>query len=179
MVNEAVKREKQEAALARAIQEHYPFKGQRRFGLNAFKRGWNDAITMNPCPYPDHRTDNGRNMVTWSRAYRRQWQYGYEAFQKWNSGEIWHVAGVTISVNQGKNTLRLWLDSPQGEYDTPITDDMPHWLLQEGVSFKTTIPRACVRSGDLEGVVWGEFSVLPYSSMTADECVEEIGSMVV
>jgi ribosome modulation factor len=29
------------------------------------------------CPYPDHRTEDGRNSVTWSRAFRRSWQGGW------------------------------------------------------------------------------------------------------
>jgi hypothetical protein len=76
--------------LEKAIEREYAndttpsYKTKRRFGLNAFKRGWQDAANGNCSPddnpYPDLRTDNGS--VTFSRAYRRAWLRGYTAYHK-------------------------------------------------------------------------------------------------
>jgi ribosome modulation factor len=72
-------------ALERALADEYkPLPGtvqmQRRFGLTAFKRGWNAGIRGEPLtcnPYPDRRTERGN--VTFSRAYRRRWLCGWRA----------------------------------------------------------------------------------------------------
>ena len=54
---------------------------KRRFGLSAFKQGFESAYFNEPdenCPYFDHRTTNGS--VTFSRAYRRKWFAGRKAY---------------------------------------------------------------------------------------------------
>lgn len=58
---------------------------QRRFGLSAFKSGWHAARegkTLYDYPYQDKRTRHGS--VTFSRAYIRMWQKGFEAYKKAN-----------------------------------------------------------------------------------------------
>lgn len=76
------------AALNTAIEEHFrsnpALPPKRRFGLNAFKRGWSDARDGNPCPYHDHRTFSGS--VTFSRAFRKEWQRGADAYRSYRGG---------------------------------------------------------------------------------------------
>lgn len=68
----------EEQALVEAIDQQFAHV-ERRWGLSAFKQGWSDAQENKPCPYPDYRTDGGQ--VTFSRAYRRMWAKGLQAYR--------------------------------------------------------------------------------------------------
>lgn len=74
-----------QAALEEAVEQEFALVS-RRFGLSAFKRGWEDAQSNKPCPYFDHRTVKGQ--VTFARAYRRMWAKGVEAYRTFNEGKM-------------------------------------------------------------------------------------------
>lgn len=61
------------------------------WGEASIIKGWVAAAAgqlMTDCPYKDTRTANGR--ITFSRAYRRAWERGYQQFLYWlNKPEIW------------------------------------------------------------------------------------------
>ena len=70
-----------EYALKEAVTQEYLSASGRRFGLNAFKRGFMDGANGRMTnPYPDVKTWDGK--VTYSRAYRRKWESGYQAWRK-------------------------------------------------------------------------------------------------
>lgn len=63
-------------------------KPRRRWGLKAFKLGWQaayDGKSIQDCPYRDYRTYNNR--ITFSRAYQKRWLTGYRAAEKHIAGE--------------------------------------------------------------------------------------------
>jgi ribosome modulation factor len=68
---------------------HREPKRERRFGLTAFKRGWqaaHEGKSLSDNPYPDYRTHNNR--ITFSRAYRISWMEGYKAYIEWNRERV-------------------------------------------------------------------------------------------
>jgi hypothetical protein len=114
-----------------ALQKQYPYgKTRRRFGLNAFSAGWKAAHERKGSrsnPYPDHRNTNGR--VTFSRAYRRYWIDGYEAYvrqriKQWNGHfppgtfvKVTSADGPDVAITRGPARLadynidgRIYLD---------------------------------------------------------------------
>lgn len=51
-----------------------------RAHAGAWKKGRKAALEGKPrsaCPYEDHRTNNGRNSVTWSRTFMVAWDDGW------------------------------------------------------------------------------------------------------
>ena len=91
--------------------------------------------------------------------------------------EMWIVCGIVENVDLEEGIIRFWIDCISEEQDTPITDEMPDWLLQKGVSFKTKIPRECVRNNNLENVIWDDFELNPYSSLTEDELYDALAEL--
>jgi|GEM_PF-4531015 len=68
-------------AIEREFVDPYGNPLKRRFGLSAFKQGFESAYNNDPessCPYFDHRTVNGS--VTFPRAYLKKWFAGREAY---------------------------------------------------------------------------------------------------
>ena len=86
----------------------------------------------------------------------------------------WIVTAYSEGKGPRPGTVTLHFDTWQESAVTPITPDMPRWLLREGAIFQTTIPMRCQRRQSLEGVVWGSFSRLRNSYLSESQLFDSL-----
>jgi hypothetical protein len=73
------------------------------------------------------------------------------------------VSGGIEEVDAEEGTVTMWLTGFKGFHSTPITDEMPGWMLRPGACFRAHIPEANLRRGDLEDAEWARISAQPYT----------------
>jgi hypothetical protein len=84
----------------------------------------------------------------------------------------WIVSGIVEEILPS-NKIKLWIDGISETQTVDIDPVMPEWMLVANVSFRTKIPRECIKRQSLDGVVWGEFETQPYSDLSFDELWDE------
>jgi len=84
------------------------------------------------------------------------------------------VTGGIEGVQAEDGTVTVWLTGFNGVHTTPITDEMPGWMLRPGACFQARIPEENLRRGSLEGVVWLHVSAQPYTYLDEEKLLGQL-----
>jgi len=82
------------------------------------------------------------------------------------------VNGGIEEVHAEESTVTVWLTGFKGFHTTPITDEMPGWMLRPGACFRAHIPEENLRRGNLEDVEWARISAQPYTYLDEEKLLE-------
>ncbi len=84
------------------------------------------------------------------------------------------VHGGVEAIDTEADTITIWLNGFTGYHVTPVTADMPPWMLRRGAAFFAEIPEDNWRRRKLDGVVWLNVIPNPYGHMDEDEILKEL-----
>jgi hypothetical protein len=91
-----------------------------------------------------------------------------------NPAKLVFVTGDVEDVDAQNGMITLWLNGFAGLHKTPITDEMPGWMLRQGAAFRAEISEEDYRRQSLDGVVWAHIAPQEYTYMTEDELLEHL-----
>jgi hypothetical protein len=86
------------------------------------------------------------------------------------------VTGGVEGVDGANGYVTVWLTGFNGVHTTPITDEMPGWMLRPGACFQAHIPEDNLRRGNLEGVEWVHVSAQPYTYLDEEKLLERLSA---
>lgn len=88
------------------------------------------------------------------------------------------ICGSIESVNLEQRTIFLWLDEDEFEKPQEVTiEDVPPWMRFPGVNFDAYIPRSCLETGNIGGVIWGPFFCNGMEYWTEEETYWQMGQI--
>jgi hypothetical protein len=88
------------------------------------------------------------------------------------------VTGGVEGVDGSNGYVTVWLTGLNGVHTTPITDEMPGWMLRAGAHFQAHIPEDNLRRGSLEGVEWLHVSPQPYTYLNEEGLLERLSALL-
>ena len=90
--------------------------------------------------------------------------------------ELVSVTGGVEEVDAPNRTITLWLSGFAGLHKTPISDEMPGWMLRPGAAFRARISEESYRQESLDGVVWENIVPQEYTYLTEDELLDQLNA---
>ena len=86
------------------------------------------------------------------------------------------VTGGVETVDADRRTISVWLSGFRGFHTTPITDEMPGWMLRPGACFRAHIPEENLRRQSLDDVAWVRVSAQAYTYLEEDKLLERLSA---
>ena len=96
-----------------------------------------------------------------------------------NVTEWWNVCGAVDTVDAINGEITLWMRGFDALQTMQIPPQMPGWMLREGATFCTKIPRNLLKKGQLENnQLWGRFYPQEYAYMDEAELLYSLNEVV-
>lgn len=97
----------------------------------------------------------------------------YEKIAEW-----WNVCGAVEAVDATNSEVTLWMRGFDALQTIQIPPEMPGWVLREGATFCTKIPRELLKKGQLENnQLWGRFYPQEYTYMDEAELLHSLNEI--
>jgi len=91
-----------------------------------------------------------------------------------NPAEMVFVTGGVEDIDAQSERITLWLSGFSGLHTTPITDEMPGWMLRPGAAFCAEISEQNYRAQNLDRVAWSHITPQVYTYLSEEELLEHL-----